>query len=300
MQSMARRSRSWTLVLTLCVLAACAAPGQSGRPASGAGSRPTSSRPPVTASANGEASQPADDSPIPGETETEAEPINLGDVAGIRFGEPAPTEIGGVSVIERVGSIQVSDGGGEVIVSISGSSEAAVAAFADEAKFRFELGEPVKVDGESATDPNETLSQGRTLGEPDSESVAVTFQLSESTARERPVGSLIATIDPTVRYLMYHNFSAKDPSTDYASITLEVSTGKVVAALFRKCAYIGSATDSAITSWATRISGRGLGSFDAAVRGLNTGYNTYRILGTWNYDYGAYLANAYNPSITCP
>lgn len=276
---------AWTLVL----IAACSSVTGSAGPSRTRGGSGPAGEPSPRGPATGEA--PSEEAPS-GEA-----PSDEG-LRQIDFDGPDEGAIGGVAVVRRRGTIELATGGGEVLVTIAGRSPDALDLFAREAKFRFDRGAVVKPDQESPVDRNDVLSQDRIAAEPDNESILVTFQLTEPTAKELPIGSLTATIDPTVKPGMYNNFSALDTSTDYAKVTVNVDRGQVEVKLYRRCSTLATATAAPPATTNTTLTGYGAGYFDLSVRGQASA-NSYRVRGTWNYDYDRLLASSPEPSLPC-
>jgi hypothetical protein len=271
-------------LLAALLLVACARPGSSG---DGSGA-PGGSGPPPPGSGDG--------SGVPGQNSEP--PLASGELRQIDFGEAEKASIGDVSVFQRRGTIDLVGGEGQVIVTLSGPSAQHVDEFAKAARFQFELGERVEP-GPPDTPNEETLSQAAILGEPDSESVLVEFQLSEPTYKEHPVGNLTATIDPTVYQGKYNNYSAKNPSSDNVKVTITTKLGKVEAKIWLGCKNLKTITRSAPATSSSSMSGSGSPYLDLTVKGMNTGDNKYAVTGSWNYDYEKWIASSPDMSIPC-
>ena len=287
MRNLSPRRMVFVIGVAFAMLAGCAG-GGSGSPG-GSGSLGSSGSPGTSSSPESSGSPGVSSSP---------ESTGEEDLKRIDFAASEPVTIGDVRTTVVTGTFAL-DGGGEVIVTISGTSAAAIKAFAGEARFRFALGEANQRGEETPIEPSEPLSQSAVLSEPNTESLLIEFVLSPETAKEHPTGSLIVEIDPTVKQNYFNNFSPRDPSTDFASVTVAVKLGRVEMKLYRRCQLLSSVTRGTPATESSTLTGSGAGYFDLTVKGLNTNDNTYLLKGAWNYDYGILLSGTTTTSLTC-
>lgn len=207
-------------------------------------------------------------------------------------------ELGDLTVYVGSGSV-TNDMGQTLLITVTGSSETSVTDYLKTTKFYFEIREPMEflVKDEIPVDLPK-LSVQELLRDANVENLRIDFDLSTDTKIEYPKGSVLLIIDPTVKQNQYNNYAAKNPITDKALVTVSVSQGKVEGRLYLECACIQSKTAS--VSYPKTLSGVGSGYFDLTIKGLNTGNNTYNLVGTWNYGYTTAVTSEAVSKIECP
>jgi hypothetical protein len=217
-------------------------------------------------------------------------------------------DIGGVPVFTGVGRLRNASGQTSLIIA-TGASPSSVKAYFSEAKFFFQIqDQPLKIPtvNESAErEPN--LSVRDMLKDASTESLRIEFDLTPEAAKTHPKGTVVFIVDPSVKQNQYNNYAPRNPSNstltetdDVASVTIKVSQGQVEGTLYRRCAAISGQTKRASPGTPKTLTGTGSGSFDLTIKGVSSGTSTYRLTGTWSYDYGNSVPGSSAPQVTCP
>jgi hypothetical protein len=205
--------------------------------------------------------------------------------------------IGGTPVLVGNGTI-VNDAGQVLLIIVTGVSEPSIREYFNSARFNFEIRD--SFDFPEDTKPEDefpNLSVEELMQDTAAENLNIEFQVSEETAQEIPTAVVYLIVDPTVRQSQYNNYGTRDPSNDSASVTVRASAGKVTARLYRQCSYKTGTTVASGSQ--SSISNTGPGRFDLTVYGNNSGANTYRLTGAWNYDYSTSVASTTTTNVTC-
>ena len=203
-------------------------------------------------------------------------------------------------VFVGLGSL-TNDLGQTLEITVTGSTEGSVTDYLKTARIYFEIREPIAipiVDEEKIELPK--LSVRELLKDEKMENLRIDFDLSLDTKYKNPKGSVLVIIDPTVRQNQYNNYCARNPDTDRSDVTITVSQGRVEGTLYRQCAAIAGQTKTASVGIPKTLSGAGSRYFDLVIKGLNAGDNIYRLVGSWNYDYGASVTSEAVIRVTCP
>lgn len=207
--------------------------------------------------------------------------------------------IADIPVFFGVGSL-TNDSGQVLLINVVGSTDASVIDYFNNAKFYFEIREPVDLPVFNESEEQfPKLSNPELFKDTSAEYLLIDFDLAPETYKEYPKGTLLVIVDPIVRQNQYNNYGTRNPASDRVDVTITVSQNQVEGKLYLRCAAIVGQTKRASPGIPKTLTGIGAGNFDLTIKGINAGDNKYRITGAWNYDYNTAVLSELLSRITC-
>ena len=208
--------------------------------------------------------------------------------------------IGDIPVFLGTGSLK-NDAGQVLLINVIGSSEAGVYDYFKNALFYFEITGPVDLPVVNEdTEQSPDLSNSELFKDIAADYLLIDFDLSPETVRDYPRGTLLVIVDPVVRQNQYNNYGTRNPANDLVNVTITVSQNQVEGKLYLRCAAIAGQTKRAWPGIPKTLTGNGAGAFDLTIKGINAGYNKYKLTGAWSYDYTQTVLSEVVTRVTCP
>ena len=286
------------LLLISALLGACAPPPSA--PPEGATVPPS-----IELTTEAPSTEPATEPPTtePGQAPvnvpTVPEPDNI-ELRSAEFdGTISSGTIAGIPVFFGVGSLRKA-ADQVLLINVIGPTETSVIDYFNNAKFYFEIREPLDLEVTSEGEEElPALINADLLKDAQMEYLIIDFDLSPETYEKYTKGTLLVVADPTVRQNQYNNYGMRNPPTDRVDVTMKVSQNQVEGTLYRECAAIIGQTKRSTPALSKTLTGIGAGDFDLTIKGINSGDNKYKVTGAWNYDYSNFVPSELVKRITC-